>query len=184
MQQETSKTGVARARQPERKRATTLRLAAVAATAIAAVALWAHWPTASLPPGTKADEVLVVKSERRLVLLHDHTELKSYTVALGGNPVGKKERQGDEKTPEGSYRIDNKLPIGTSKFHKALHISYGGSGDAGGDIMIHGIGNGFGWIGRLHRLVDWTKGCIAVTDDEIDQIYEAVQVGTKMEINP
>jgi murein L,D-transpeptidase YafK len=101
----------------------------------------------------------------------------SYRIALGGEPLGPKAKEGDERTPEGEYLIDRRHA--TSAFYRALHISYSNAADRerartngvlpGGDIMIHGIKNGFGWLGRLHRLVDWTDGCI--TDEEIREIW-------------
>ena len=118
--------------------------------------------------------------------------LRTYKVALGRNPVGPKTRLGDHKTPEGEYVIDAKK--NPSRFHLALHLSYPNQADReraqrenvnpGGDVEIHGIENGLGWIGSLHRDVDWTDGCIAVTDSEIEEIWRAVAVGTPVEIRP
>jgi murein L,D-transpeptidase YafK len=120
------------------------------------------------------------------------TVVKSYKVALGGNPKGAKDRQGDHKTPEGLYTVDAKKPV--SQFHKALHVSYPNAADrerakklgvsAGGDIEIHGLGKKWGWIGAGHRATDWTDGCIAVTNEEIDEIYLMVKTGTVVEIKP
>lgn len=116
--------------------------------------------------------------------------LRTYKVALGRSPVGPKTHLGDHKTPEGEYVIDAKK--NPSRFHLALHISYPNEADRqrtqrenvnpGGDVEIHGIENGLGWIGRLHRQVDWTDGCIAVTDPEIEEIWDAVAVRTLVEI--
>ncbi|MFZ4856954.1 MAG: L,D-transpeptidase family protein [Desulfuromonadaceae bacterium] len=137
-----------------------------------------------------ADRILVEKKERRLTLISKGEVLKIYKIALGGNPVGPKERQGDNKTPEGTYVIDSKNR--DSRYHLSLHISYPNEKDKkrakqlgvspGGDIMIHGIKNGFSWVGDLHTGVDWTKGCIAVTDEEIEEIYKLVPNGTIVEI--
>ena len=145
----------------------------------------------SAPLG-KADRILIVKSERRLTLLRDGKPLKSYLVALGGEPVGDKHCQGDNRTPEGIYRIDFKK--WNSQFHHALHVSYPDAGDIaeakrrgcspGGDIMIHGLAPSFAKVGALHRLSDWTLGCIAVTNEEIDEIWAAVDAGTTVEIRP
>lgn len=145
-----------------------------------------------MPATAQADKVLVLKSERRLTLLRDGKPLKSYRVALGWGPVGHKEREGDGKTPEGTYAIDSRNA--SSAFHKGLHISYPNAQDRaaaaklgvspGGDIMIHGMKNGLGWIGNLHRLIDWTNGCIAVTDQEITEIWRAVPNDTPIEIRP
>jgi murein L,D-transpeptidase YafK len=118
--------------------------------------------------------------------------LKTYKVALGTVPVGRKQRSGDHKTPEGVYTVDWKNAA--SKFHKALHVSYPNVADRerarkmgvhpGGDIEIHGLGAKFGWVGALHRERDWTDGCIAVTNEEIDEIWPLVPVGTVIEIKP
>lgn len=118
--------------------------------------------------------------------------VQTYKVALGRNPIGPKLQQGDHRTPEGEYLIDAKKEH--SRFYRALHISYPNARDRmraqargahpGGDVEIHGIENGLGWIGRLHRSIDWTDGCIAVTDSEMDEIWNAVKVGTPVEIRP
>jgi murein L,D-transpeptidase YafK len=149
-------------------------------------------PHEPLPPGARADRLLVLKSERRLILLKDGAELRSYRIALGGNPIGHKIRRGDSRTPEGVYTIDYRNP--RSAYHRSLHISYPNAADRaaakaarvspGGDIMIHGIRNGMGWLGDQHRRVDWTDGCIAVTNPEIEEIWRAVADGTPIEIRP
>lgn len=139
-----------------------------------------------------ADKILVEKGERRMTLLAKGKVLKTYKIALGGDPVGPKERQGDNKTPEGMYRIDSRNR--DSQYHLSLHISYPNEKDKkrarelgvspGGDIMIHGLKNGFSWAGEYHTGVDWTKGCIAVTDEEIEEIDKLVPNGTPVEIRP
>jgi tetratricopeptide (TPR) repeat protein len=139
-----------------------------------------------------ADKILIEKKERRLMLISKGKVLKTYQIALGGNPIGPKERQGDNKTPEGTYVIDARNK--NSRYHQSLHISYPNENDKkrakergvapGGDIMIHGIKNGFSWVGDLHTEVDWTKGCIAVTDEEIEEIGTLVPNGTIVEIWP
>ncbi len=138
------------------------------------------------------DEILVEKKKRRLTLISKGEALKTYKIALGGNPVGPKERAGDNKTPEGTYIIDSRKK--DSGYHLALHISYPNDNDKkrarklgvspGGDIMIHGIKNGYSWVGDFHTGVDWTKGCIAVRDDEIEEIANLVPNGTTVEIRP
>jgi murein L,D-transpeptidase YafK len=150
-------------------------------------------PHEPLPPGARADRVLVLKSERRLTLLRSGDELRSYRIALGGSPIGHKTRQGDSRTPEGVYTIDYRNL--RSAYHRSLHISYPNAADRaaaraagvvspGGDIMIHGIRNGMGWLGDQHRRVYWTDGCIAVTNLEIEEIWDAVADGTPIEIRP
>ena len=145
-----------------------------------------------LPRDAVADRVLVEKSARRLTLMRDGNALKTYRVALGRAPIGSKEYEGDQRTPEGIYSIDFHKP--DSDYHLALHISYPEPRDidrasaqglsAGSDIMIHGLPNGRGWIGRFHRRSDWTAGCVAVADFEIEEIYRAVPDGTPIELRP
>ena len=111
---------------------------------------------------------------------------------MGGDPVGAKTQHGDHKTPEGGYVLDRRNA--NSKFHRALHISYPNAKDReqarkrgvapGGDIMLHGLPNGYGAIGGAHRLKDWTDGCIAVTNEEIEEIWRLVPDGTPIEISP
>jgi tetratricopeptide (TPR) repeat protein len=139
-----------------------------------------------------ADKVLIEKKERRLTLLSKGEVIKTYKIALGGNPVGPKERQGDNKTPEGTYIIDSRNR--NSDYHLSLRISYPSEKDKmrakelnvspGGDIMIHGIRNGLSWVGASHAEVDWTKGCIALTDEEMEEIDKLVPNGTIVEIRP
>lgn len=139
-----------------------------------------------------ADRILIEKKQRRLTLFSKGEALKTYRIALGGNPDGPKERQGDNKTPEGTYSIDSRNK--DSRYHLSLHISYPNERDKkrakelgvspGGDIMIHGIKNGFSWVGDYHTKNDWTKGCIAVTDEEIEEIAKAAPNGTAVEIRP
>ena len=139
-----------------------------------------------------ADKVLIEKKERRLTLLSMGEVIKTYQIAIGGNPIGPKERQGDNKTPEGTYIIDSRNR--KSGYHLSLHISYPNEIDKmrakklgvspGGDIMIHGIKNDLTWVGAYHAEIDWTKGCIAVTDEEMEEIYKLVPNGTIVEIRP
>jgi len=138
------------------------------------------------------DAVVVVKNERTLSLMARGKVVRSYKVALGGTPVGAKEQQGDHKTPEGHYVLDRRNP--KSQFYKSIHVSYPSAEDfrkanekghpPGGDVMIHGLPNGMGAIGAAHRLRDWTDGCIAVTDSEMDEIWKLVANGTPIEIKP
>ncbi len=138
------------------------------------------------------DKILIEKKARRLMLISKGEVLKTYKIALGGNPIGPKERQGDNKTPEGTYSINSRNK--DSRYHLSLHISYPNEKDKkrarelgvspGGDIMIHGIKNGFSSVGDAHAEVDWTKGCIAVTDDEIEEIEKLAPNGSIVEIMP
>ena len=118
--------------------------------------------------------------------------IKRYDVTFGRQPAGRKEREGDDRTPEGRYVIDSRNL--RSKYHIALHVSYPNAEDVrraraagtspGGAIMIHGLRSGFSWLGRLHRMVNWTHGCIAVTNDEIEEIARAAPNGTPVTIKP
>ncbi|SRR6266496_956870 len=148
--------------------------------------------TAPLHAEQKADRIIVHKKARTMELMHARQVLKSYKIALGGEPVGAKTRQGDHRTPEGVYLIDSRNA--ESKFHRSLHISYPNMADreharklgisAGGDVFIHGLPNGYGFVGPAHRARDWTDGCIAVTDQEIEEIWKLVDNGTPVEIRP
>jgi murein L,D-transpeptidase YafK len=143
-------------------------------------------------PSVGVDHVVVYKHERRLVLLSQERELRSYRIALGGEPSGPKMRQGDHRTPEGSYILDSRNP--SSHFYKAFHISYPNPKDvaaakklgvsAGGDIMLHGLPRKYAFVGKAHTLHDWTDGCIAVSNEEMDEIWNLVRVGTPIEIKP
>lgn len=138
------------------------------------------------------DRIVIEKSKRTMVLMSGGKVFKTYLVALGSVPEGRKERMGDHKTPEGHYAIDAKNPH--SQYHLALHISYPNRDDKqnarkigaepGGAIMIHGIGAKYGWLGSLHRKTDWTDGCVAVTNEEIEEIWRLTPVGTPVEIRP
>jgi murein L,D-transpeptidase YafK len=134
----------------------------------------------------RADRIVVNKTRREMLLLRGNAVLRSYRVALGREPAGHKEREGDGRTPEGRYVIDRRNP--KSRYHLALHISYPSKEDEeraraagvepGGDIMIHGLKDG------ERREGDWTQGCIAVTDEEMDEIWGLVSDGTAIEIEP
>ena len=136
------------------------------------------------------DKVFVDKSARTLQLLSDDKVIKSYHIALGGNPIGHKQQQGDQRTPVGNYTLDYKNE--KSGYYRSIHVSYPNTADkaraksrgvsAGGDIMIHGQKNGFGAFGILNQQRDWTEGCMAVTNDEMDEIMAAVKIGTAIEI--
>src|SRR5579863_5343638 len=144
------------------------------------------------PTPQKADSILILKKDHLLELLKNGRVIRTYKVALGQGGLAPKEREGDGRTPEGHYIIDSRNA--QSHYHKALHISYPNAEDRkraarlgvspGGAVMIHGLPNGRGYIGAAHRLYDWTLGCVAVTDAEIDEIWEIVSVGTPVEIRP
>jgi len=139
-----------------------------------------------------ADSMVLDKSERRLSMFHQGKLVRSFDVALGKNPVGAKRRRGDGRTPEGMYFIEGRNP--GSKYHLSLRISYPAAKDVsrasmrgvspGGDIMIHGLPPAFADVGALHRQQDWTEGCIAVTNDEIEEIWRAVPNGARILIKP
>jgi murein L,D-transpeptidase YafK len=140
----------------------------------------------------QADKVLIQKSARQLTLLRNGKPLRTYHVSLGSNPVGAKERQGDEKTPEGLYTIDSRNAY--SKYHLALHVSYPNAADRararrlhvrpGGEIMIHGTPNRWRGLRAVFEHTDWTAGCIAVSDHDIEEIWKLVPNGTVVEIRP
>lgn len=138
------------------------------------------------------DRVLVLKHQRLLRLLHRKDIIREYKISLGGSPVGAKTQQGDHKTPEGVYVLDSRNPH--SLYYKSLHISYPTpeqraaakrrAVSPGGDVFVHGLPNRYHGPSAANRLYDWTDGCIAVTDSEIDEIWKAVPNGTPIEIRP
>ena len=140
----------------------------------------------------QVDKVLVNKSLHKMYLVKNDETLREYNISLGGNPFGHKEREGDQRTPEGQYILDYKKS--DSAFYKAIHISYPNTQDKmiakkkgvnpGGAIMIHGQRNGYGWGSLITQFFDWTHGCIAVTNADIDEIWLAVNEGTPIEIFP
>jgi murein L,D-transpeptidase YafK len=140
----------------------------------------------------QADRVVVHKAQRKMELLRDGKVIRTYRVALGKNSVGPKTKQGDHRTPEGIYRIDAKNAH--SRFHLALHVSYPDTKDRerarklgvnpGGDIMIHGLPDQYAFLGALHTKYDWTNGCIAVSNADIEEMWKLVPVGTPVEIDP
>jgi murein L,D-transpeptidase YafK len=141
------------------------------------------------PVSVRADRVLVLKGKKLMMLMRGDEVLKKYEIAVGANP-GPKVRAGDSRTPEGDYVLDGRNP--KSRFHLSIHISYPNEQDVqnaarrgvspGGQIMIHGLPNGMGWVGALHSLLNWTNGCIAVTNEEIEEIWEYVVDGTPIRI--
>jgi len=139
-----------------------------------------------------ADRVVIEKDARRMTLYQGKKVLKTYRISLGKEPIGAKQKQGDHKTPEGHYVIDWRNPY--SAFHLSLHISYPSPAQTedaqvqgvspGGQIMIHGLPNGMPDVGPFHRLSDWTDGCVAVTNSEIEEIWNLVPDGTPVDILP
>jgi murein L,D-transpeptidase YafK len=158
--------------------------------------LWFFLPAILYAPVALAqpqvDFVRVVKSERKLMLFSEGRIIREFRIALGGNPVGHKQEEGDERTPEGSYILDYKKS--DSAFYKAIHISYPNPDDLaaakqrgvkpGGRIMIHGQKNNPGRFAFLAEFVDWTKGCIALKNEEMDELWNLIAEGTKIEILP
>jgi len=158
-------------------------LAAFAATAAGRV--WAE-------PMPLADEIVVVKHERKLYLQRAGQTLKWYWIALGSQPEGAKTQLGDGRTPEGFYFIEGRDP--ESEFYRSLWISYPNAKDRerarqlgvdpGGGIVIHALPPGYGPTGAGERMIDWTQGCIAVTNADMDEIWDLVADGTPVLIRP
>jgi murein L,D-transpeptidase YafK len=140
----------------------------------------------------KADHVLVVKSESRLRLIKEGEVFASFPVTFGGDPKGHKQQQGDERTPEGEYILDYKNA--NSSYYKSIHISYPNAKDReearkrgvnpGGDIVIHGQKNGWGRFSFIAQRFNWTRGCVALSNKDMDAVWDAVDVGTPIEIRP
>lgn len=167
-------------------------LAGAAWTAAAADGRAAQSSQSAMIAPLKIDRVVLLKGERRLVLMAGDYVMRVYNVALGRYPKGHKTRQGDAKTPEGEYTLDFKLE--DSAFHRAIRISYPNARDRaraeargvdpGGKIMIHGLPNDMSANRVGHPSIDWTQGCVAVTNQEIDEIWNMVEIGTPIEIHP
>jgi len=140
----------------------------------------------------KADIVTVYKSERILFLMREGEVLAKFNVTFGAEPIGHKQQQGDEKTPEGPYILDYKNA--KSAFYRSIHVSYPNAKDRttaqklgvdpGGDIMIHGQTNDWGWAAPISRFFNWTDGCIALSNEDMQQVWESVDSGTPIEIHP
>jgi murein L,D-transpeptidase YafK len=145
--------------------------------------------TAAISP---VEVVVVYKNLNLMQLKRGNEVIRSYQIALGRNPLGPKQKAGDCRTPEGTYRIDRHTK--KSKFYKSLHISYPNSRDLaqaknrglapGGDIMIHGLPEGFEDMADYHFMSNWTKGCIALNNAEMDEIWQLIADGTPISINP
>lgn len=150
------------------------------------------WPEAKLPGNATIDKIEVWKSRRKMAVYSNGNLLKTYAISLGKNPLGHKQFEGDCKTPEGIYSIVDRNP--NSGYYKNLGISYPNETDesfarsqrkpAGGDVKIHGLRNGNGFIGKFHRWKDWTAGCIAVTNEEMEELYRCVAQNAQIQIHP
>ena len=157
-----------------------------------ALIVYYFYPDDKLPSDIKIDKLIVLKSKREMYAFTNGKLIKTYKISLGRNPIGDKKYEGDKKTPEGLYYINDKNS--NSGYHKNLGISYPNENDIeeakqigkppGGEIKIHGLRNKTGFIGKFHRWYDWTLGCIAVTNNEIDELYNVVNIGTPIEIRP
>lgn len=142
----------------------------------------------------RADRVVVHKSERGMHLYANGRRLRSYRVALGRRWQGHKQERGDGRTPEGRYVLAGRLDVGDSAFHRSIRISYPNAEDVrsarergvhpGSNIVIHGLPNGIGADLIDHPDYDWTNGCIAVTNEEMDEIWTLIADGTPIEIHP
>ncbi|KJZ20848.1 L,D-transpeptidase family protein [Loktanella sp. S4079] len=147
-------------------------------------------PPPMAPASEQADAIFVDKSDRIMTLLRDGDVITTYPIALGDAPTGHKTQEGDERTPTGTYEIDWRNE--NSIAHLSLHISYPNADDIaqaeargvspGGNIMIHGILNGWGWLGFLNPMWDWTNGCIAVNNTAMREIWSRVPNGTPITI--
>jgi len=152
----------------------------------------ASTPTARTGAGASPTTLIIDKSQHRLRLYTGPQLIASYPVALGRGPAGPKTCTGDNRTPEGEYRIDSRNAH--SAYHLALHLSYPNAHDQqrarsagcqpGGDIMIHGLRNGLGWLGALHQKIDWTAGCIALSNADMDALWRRVPAGSRVIIRP
>ena len=152
--------------------------------------IYYFFPEKELDMSKKIDKILVLKSKRQLQVYGKGELIKTYKISLGRKPVGAKQFEGDNKTPEGQYIINDKNP--NSGYHLNLGVSYPSASNIrfakskgkspGGLIKIHGLKNGRGYIGKFHQVVDLTHGCIAVTNQEIEELYHNIKIGTVIKI--
>jgi len=159
---------------------------------LAGITIYYFYPGRKLPKGKEIDKLIVYKSKRKMLAYSDKELLKTYTISLGKNPIGHKEFEGDCKTPEGIYSINDRNS--NSAYYKNLGVSYPNEADKeyaqkqgkspGGLIKIHGLRNDRGYVGKFHRFKDWTAGCIAVTNKEMDELFTAVKQDAIIEILP
>lgn len=167
-------------------------LGILAVALVAVLVVWANWPEPALPAATQITAIAVDKKAHSLTLMDGAKVVRVYRISIGRGGLAPKQREGDHLTPEGAYQLDKRNP--KSWFHFALHISYPNPGDIerasglgvspGSMIELHGLPRYLGFIGSLHRLIDWTDGCVAVTDPEIDDIGRVVHDGTPITIYP
>lgn len=158
----------------------------------AGITIYYFYPGSKLPEGAVIDKLVVYKSKRKMLAYSGNELLKTYIVSLGKNPIGHKQFEGDCKTPEGIYTINDRNP--NSAYYKNLGVSYPNEADKeyaqklgklpGGLIKIHGLRNNRGYIGKFHRFKDWTAGCIAVTNEEMDELFTRVKQDAVIEILP
>lgn len=149
-------------------------------------------PYGPAPGDLQAERIVIEKSARHLTLYRAGKPWRHYQIALGQGGLEPKVQEGDKRTPEGLYYIKNRNP--QSIYHRSLRLNYPNEQDKlraarlgvqpGHNIMIHGLPNGKGYYGTRHRRKDWTEGCIAVTNEEIEQIWNTVADGTPVEIRP
>jgi murein L,D-transpeptidase YafK len=157
---------------------------------ISTLIVYYFFPEKKLDTNKTIDKIVVLKSKRILQVYSNNELLKEYKISLGRKPIGAKHFEADDKTPEGKYIINNKNP--NSGYHLNLGISYPAKADIlfaqskgkhpGGLIKIHGLKNDLGFIGKFHRWFDWTHGCIALTNKEIEELYRNVKIGTAIEL--
>ncbi len=165
------------------------RIISLTAVSILSCLFFASIASATLP---KADKVVVIKSKRVLMLLKDGEIIKTYRISLGKNPIGHKMQAGDQKTPEGIYILNSRKQ--NSKYYLAINISYPNESDMlnaqklgvspGNSIAIHGLPKDLEDIDKFQRRLDWTDGCIALTNQEMDELWQLVPDGTPIEIKP
>jgi len=136
------------------------------------------YPEQKVKDGQKADKIVVNKADHELLLYYKDDLIASYSVSLSKNGLGKKTMKGDNLTPEGRFKAKKGL---ATKFHKAIGV---GEWEDCCLVRIHGLGEQFGWVGKFHRWIDLTEGCIALTNNEIDEVHKAIVDGTIIEINP
>lgn len=147
-------------------------------TLILGLTVYYFYPEQEVKDGQKADKIVVNKADHELLLYYKDDLIASYSVSLSKNGLGKKTMKGDNLTPEGRFKAKKGL---ATKFHKAIGV---GEWEDCCRVRIHGLKQEFGWVGKFHRWVDWTEGCIALTNNEIDEVHKAIVDGTMIEINP